>query len=99
VEHGVKHTPNGARVRLSALRAGDRLRLEICDNGPGPTDGREGVGLANTRARLTGLYGDAHRFELRAAEGGGTVVTIDLPYRRAIVRPTSPLSRLPAFPP
>jgi two-component system LytT family sensor kinase len=83
VEHGVKRTPNGARVRLSAEREGDRLRLEIADNGPGPRPhgGGDGVGLANTRARLAGLYGDAHRFELRAVETGGTVVTIELPFR------------------
>ena len=61
VEHGVKRTAGGARVRLSARRAGDRLGLEITDNGPGLTGSREGVGLANTRARLAGLYGDAHR--------------------------------------
>jgi two-component sensor histidine kinase len=83
VEHGVKRTRNGARVRLRAERLGDRLRLEIADNGPGPTRSHDGVGLANTRARLAGLYGEAHRFELKAVETGGTVVTIELPFRAA----------------
>jgi LytS/YehU family sensor histidine kinase len=68
-------------VRLRAERSGDRLRLEIADNGPGPSRTRDGVGLANTRARLAGLYGDAHRFELRPMEAGGTLVTIELPFR------------------
>ncbi len=81
VEHGVKRTRDGARVRLKAERVGDRLRLEIADNGPGPSRAGDGVGLANTRARLTGLYGDAHRFELKAVETGGAVVTIELPFR------------------
>lgn len=81
VEHGVKRTLNGARVRLTAERAGDRLRLEIADNGPGPSGDGDGIGLANTRARLVGLYGDAQRIELRAIETGGTVVTIELPFR------------------
>jgi two-component system, LytTR family, sensor kinase len=81
VEHGVKRTLDAARVRLTARRSGDRLRVEIADNGPGPTGGGEGVGLANTRARLAGLYGDAHRFELRPLETGGTVVTIELPFK------------------
>jgi signal transduction histidine kinase len=80
VEHGVARTANGARVRLHAVRAGDRLRLEIADNGPGPTRSGDGIGLANTRARLAALYGSAHRFEL-AAKGDGTVVTIELPFR------------------
>jgi signal transduction histidine kinase len=81
VEHGVKRTPNGARVRLQAAREGNRLRLEIADSGPGPSGGRDGVGLANTRARLTALYGNAHSFELKAMEAGGTVVTVELPFR------------------
>jgi LytS/YehU family sensor histidine kinase len=83
VEHGVRRTVNGARVRLRAESMGDRLRLEIVDNGPGPGEGAaEGVGLANTRSRLAGLYGDAHRLELSPAGTGGTVVTIELPFRR-----------------
>jgi two-component system LytT family sensor kinase len=89
VEHGVKRTRDAARVRLSAVRAGDRLRLEIADNGPGPAGGGQGVGLANTRARLAGLYGSAHRFELRAVETGGTVVTIEVPFKSAAPLPRS----------
>jgi two-component system, LytTR family, sensor kinase len=82
VEHGVGRTAGPARVRLSARRTGNRLRLEISDNGPGPlAGGRDGVGLANTRARLSGLYGDAHRFELHPLEAGGTLVAIELPFR------------------
>jgi two-component sensor histidine kinase len=106
VEHGVKRTLNAARVRLSAKRSGDRLRVEIVDNGPGPTGGGEGVGLANTRARLAGLYGDAHRLELRPLETGGTVVTIELPFRSSRVAssmqpaqpPTRPEGTRPAAP-
>jgi two-component system, LytTR family, sensor kinase len=93
VEHGVKLTREAARVRLSATRAGDRLRLEIADNGPGFTGGTDGVGLANTRARLAGLYGGAHRFELKPVETGGTLVTIELPFRS--VQPRSPAAPLP----
>jgi len=80
VEHGVARVSNGAEVRLRATRTGDMLRLEIADNGPGPTRSGDGIGLANTRARLAGLYGEAHRFELEG-KSGGTVVTIELPFR------------------
>jgi two-component system, LytTR family, sensor kinase len=93
VEHGVKRSPSGGRVRLTAERTGERLRLEIADNGPGPTGSGEGVGLANTRARLAALYGDAHRFELKAVETGGTVVTIEMPFKS--IPPRSPAAPLP----
>ncbi len=104
VEHGVKRSPDGGRVRLTAERTGERLRLKIADNGPGPTGRGQGVGLANTRARLAGLYGDAHHFELRAADTGGTVVTIELPFQSARSRGpaasmnSAPQPRSPAAP-
>jgi two-component system LytT family sensor kinase len=100
VEHGVKRTRDGALVRLTAEREGDRLRLQIADNGPGPARGSDGVGLANTRARLAGLYGGAHRFELKGVETGGTVVTIELPFRSvgAGEGSTYPLTSIPASP-
>jgi hypothetical protein len=81
VEHGVKRMADAARVRLRAERAGDHLRLEIADNGPGPNGAGAGIGLANTRARLSALYGTGHRFELRALDSGGTLVTMELPFR------------------
>jgi signal transduction histidine kinase len=40
----------------------------------------EGIGLANTRARLAAWSPDA-TLELRPRPGGGTVVEIDLPER------------------
>jgi signal transduction histidine kinase len=105
VEHGVRRTLDAAQVRLSARQSGDRLRLEIADNGPGPNGAGEGagVGLANTRARLAGLYGDAHRFELKPLETGGTVVIVELPFKSGSDSRASPVfsyppTRFPASP-
>jgi two-component system LytT family sensor kinase len=84
VEHGVSRKQNGAVVRLRGARQGERLRLEVTDNGPGPgpADRGDGIGLANTRARLAGLYGAAGRFELSGSPEGA-VVMIELPFRTA----------------
>jgi hypothetical protein len=82
VEHGVSRRTDGAWVRLRAVRVGDRMQLEIADNGPGPAGNGNGIGLANTRARLAGLYGSKGRLHLIGA-AEGTVVTIDLPFRTA----------------
>jgi len=64
------------------------LRLRVRDNGPGLSvnqtatrPSKEGLGLANTRARLHKLYGDAHHFELANDPEGGLIVTLDIPSR------------------
>ncbi len=62
-----------------------QLRIVITDDGPGlvgqPGDDRSGVGLANTRARLSQLYGgDQHLTLERGASGNGACVTIVLPW-------------------
>ena len=45
----------------------------------GPRRERQGTG--NTRVRLAQLYGDAGRFALRPAPGGGTEAVVTIPFR------------------
>jgi two-component system LytT family sensor kinase len=86
VRHGLSPRVAPGTVTLSARRVGDRLRLTVRDDGrglPPPGERRERVGVGNTRARLRQAYGDAHRFELADAPGGGTQVLIEIPWRPA----------------
>jgi two-component system, LytTR family, sensor kinase len=57
----------------------------VRDDGPGlsPDDkpGEGQIGLANTRARLKQLYGEAQSFELRNVVGGGAVARMVIPFR------------------
>jgi two-component system LytT family sensor kinase len=73
VQHGIAAVAGGGTLVIAARRDAQFLHLEIRDNGPGlaqaSIDRREGIGLANTRARLQRLYGDRHGFELQAADG------------------------------
>jgi signal transduction histidine kinase len=85
--HAVGEQGRQGRLRLSASRRGDRLRLVVEDNGPGLGAGDadavgRGVGLTNTAERLRQLYGDDQKVVLGRAEGGGCRVELDLPYRR-----------------
>jgi two-component system LytT family sensor kinase len=69
-----------------ALREG-WVWIEVRDNGPGLREDtpnqRAGLGLANTRARLTRLYGDRHCFELRNEPGKGLTVAVGIPFHLA----------------
>ncbi len=82
IRHGIGPRPAGGRIEIRAHRHGGRLALQISDNGRGlAANYREGVGVANTRARLAGLYDRAgHRFALENRAGGGVTVTVDLPF-------------------
>jgi signal transduction histidine kinase len=86
VRHGIAPTPGPGTIRIQARPAGDQLRIAIADTGPGWNGDQprgEGLGLSNTRARLVQLYGDAASLLAGAAHGGGTIVTLILPYRAA----------------
>ena len=83
IRHGIMPREEGGTLRIEARQVSDRLLLRVLDDGPGPpgdADPERGVGLSNTKARLESLYGDAHRFSLSRADGGGCVVRVELPY-------------------
>ncbi len=81
LRHGVTSRFESGEIEVRAYRAGDRLSVQIRDNGPGLVEGfREGIGLANTRARLETLYADSYRFELKDAAGGGLAVRLEIPF-------------------
>jgi two-component system, LytTR family, sensor kinase len=89
IRHGIAPRSSPGHIEISAKRRNGSLRIQVRDNGPGlpavtePVGRfREGLGLANTKARLARLYGDSHRLELANAEGGGLVVTIEFPAQR-----------------
>ncbi len=87
VENAVRHGNLGARgtgsLTLRARRKGDRLRIEVEDDGPGAAPGaleNQGVGLRATRERLRLLYGVQHAFTAANGPLGGFRVCLELPY-------------------
>ena len=82
--HGIGGRTQGGCVRVTARREGERLRLEVADDGAGLTTSttlREGVGLSNTRERLRASFGDDQQFSLGPAGAGGAMARIDVPFR------------------
>lgn len=91
VRHGLSPRLAPGTLTITARRVDGRVRITVRDDGRGlpPRElRRERVGIGNTRARLRQAYGDAHRFEMDDAPGGGTVVMMEVPYRAAGPEPS-----------
>jgi two-component system LytT family sensor kinase len=87
IKHGVSRRRGAARLEVRSRRTADTLELAVRDDGPGfgasPARGN-GVGLANTVARLEQLYGpDGFELDRGDAPGGGALVRVTLPFRTA----------------
>jgi signal transduction histidine kinase len=86
VRHGIAPYGCGGEIAVTAVRDGQRLLLTVRDSGPGILEERlqapspSGLGLANTRARLSQLYGEAQRLTLENLAGGGFRVQIEIPF-------------------
>jgi two-component system LytT family sensor kinase len=87
IHHGVGRRSAPGRIPIHASRVGAALKVIVEDNGPGLPAASDlvapGIGLANTRARLNQLYGDAGRLTVENGAQAGVVATMSLPFRLA----------------
>lgn len=82
MRHGIAEKLAAGLVVVSALRQNDQLVLTVEDDGAGLNEqADDGVGLANTRARLATLYGVNASLTLAGRSGGGAVAQIVMPYQ------------------
>ncbi len=86
VNHGIAPRVAGGLVETSVKRIGDKLWMQVRDDGCGP-DGSptkgHGIGMQNIKERLAYFYPDSYTFDAVAPVGGGYEVTIQIPYERA----------------
>ncbi|HEX6017511.1 MAG TPA: histidine kinase [Burkholderiaceae bacterium] len=84
IKHGLEPKPEGGSLGVRAEVQHGKLAVTVADSGVGfgkaATTGT-GVGLANIRERLALLYGNKATLSVRENAGGGTAVTITVPYR------------------
>ncbi|MBD0370339.1 MAG: histidine kinase [Pyrinomonadaceae bacterium] len=89
IRHAVAPRSTPGLIEIKSLRKGERLRLEVRDDGPGlPVElgtnrtGRRGIGLSNTQNRLRQLYGERASIEMTNDARGGLLVILELPFHR-----------------
>jgi two-component system, LytTR family, sensor kinase len=86
LNHGIAKRVQGGAIRISAARSNGTLTLSVYNDGPGlPADweAHAGVGIANVRARLHSLYGDAGHFSLHNQKPNGVQASLSLPLRKS----------------
>lgn len=85
IRHGIARSENEGKVEASAQREGSFLYLSIRDSGPGlngHTKRGHGIGLKNTKERLSHFYQDTYEMKAQPMEAGGFEVAIRIPYER-----------------
>ncbi len=85
IKHGIAHCEDDGVVEASARRIGNRLRLEVRDTGSrwnGRSQPGNGIGLTNTRERMTHFYQEAYDMKAQPLDTGGFEVAITIPYER-----------------
>jgi sensor histidine kinase YesM len=83
IKHGLEPKAEGGKLTVSAEVVHGKLAVTVADTGLGfgkaPTAGT-GIGLSNIRERLQLLYGSKATLTVTENPGGGTAVTIIVPY-------------------
>ncbi len=83
IKHGLEPKADGGQLTVSAEIVHGKLAVTVADTGLGfgqaDTAGT-GIGLSNIRERLALLYGNKASLRVTQPAGGGTSVTITVPY-------------------
>jgi len=85
IRHGIAKRAASRLVMVSARKSDGNLVVEVVDDGPGLGSKRDegsgnGVGIPNTRERLSRLYGERQTFEMADASTQGVVVRLTIPF-------------------
>jgi signal transduction histidine kinase len=90
IRHGIGPRASGGIVVVRMAASGDRLTIDVEDNGMGPSTRRPrakgrgtGLGLSNTATRLNHLYGERYTFETGIGDLGGFRVHLSIPLELA----------------
>ncbi|QTN26371.1 sensor histidine kinase [Rhodoferax sp. AJA081-3] len=83
IKHGLEPKAEGGQLTVSAEIVHGKLAVTVADTGLGfgkAATAGTGIGLSNIRERLALLYGGKASLNITETPGGGTSVTITVPY-------------------
>ena len=83
IKHGLEPKAEGGSLTVSAEIVHGKLAVTVADTGLGfgkAATAGTGIGLSNIRERLALLYGNKASLSITETAGGGTTVTITVPY-------------------
>ncbi|MCA0900260.1 MULTISPECIES: sensor histidine kinase [Microbulbifer] len=86
IKYAIAPRKHGGELIIKTTKQGGELVIEVGDDGPGLEDSKggnerpSGIGLSNTRNRLTTLYGSNHKFSLKS-HANGLTVEIRIPFQ------------------
>ncbi len=85
IKHGLSRKVGPGHITLRSRRDGERLIIEIEDDGLGISDQRlagvmdHGIGLSNVNERLRTIYGAGCQLRLKSIPGEGTWASVEIP--------------------
>jgi signal transduction histidine kinase len=85
IKYAIAHAIDGGSITVKARQEGQKLFLQVADDGPGIDPGSQaarkdnGVGLANCRERIREIYGGQQVFELSTTDPHGLTIDIGIP--------------------
>ncbi|GAC1603009.1 MAG: hypothetical protein NVS3B25_31470 [Hymenobacter sp.] len=84
VRHGLAPRAGSGELAVRAEKQGDRLLLQVHDNGQGAADtAARGIGLRNLESRLATLYGPDYALAVESAPACGYCLRLSIPFRLA----------------
>jgi two-component system, LytTR family, sensor kinase len=87
VFYGISQSSLPGTIEVEVRRSNGDLCLAVRNDGPPvprmERDGGTGIGLSNTRARLSRLYGTSQELRLQRRPAGGAEVRVRLPFKTA----------------
>jgi two-component system LytT family sensor kinase len=85
IRHGIANKIDGGTITLRARRSGDRLMIEVEDDGVGIAEPPgKGIGVSNVRERLQVLYNHDYQMVIESQPGCGTRILIEIPVQASI---------------